>query len=44
MREINTYVLSRFVQHLKRRSQRGWRFPTEDTAYYYFARLGLIRL
>lgn len=44
MRDLNAYVLSRFVQHLKRRSQRGWRLPTEETAYAYFAHLGLVRL
>ena len=44
MRNINTYVLRRFTQHLKRRSQRGWHFPSEETAYAYFARLGLVTL
>jgi len=44
MRDLNTYVLRRFTQHLKRRSQRGWQFPTEEAAYTYFARLGLVRL
>ena len=44
MRDINTYVLRRFRQHLRGRSQRGWQFPTEETAYTYFARQGLVRL
>ena len=44
MRNINAYVLKRLHQHLKRRSQRGWNPPTDESDYHYFARLGLIRL
>jgi RNA-directed DNA polymerase len=44
MRNINAYVLKRLHQHLKRRSQRGWNTPTDESDYHYFARLGLIRL
>src|SRR5204863_764048 len=42
MRDINAYVLRRLAQHLKRRSQRGWRPPLDESTYRYFARLGLI--
>lgn len=41
MRDINAYVLGRLAQHLKRRSQRGWRPPKDESLYGYFARLGL---
>jgi RNA-directed DNA polymerase len=44
MRDINGYVLRRLVQHLRRRSQRGWRAPLEESPYHYFARLGLLTL
>jgi RNA-directed DNA polymerase len=44
MRDINAYVLSRLVQHLQRRSQRGWKAPSQESIYRYFARLGLLRL
>jgi len=44
LRDINAYVLSRLAQHLKRRSQRGWQFPTDESHYHYFARLGLLTL
>jgi RNA-directed DNA polymerase len=44
MRNINTYVLKRLHQHLKRRSQRGWNPPEDQSDYRYFAHLGLIRL
>ena len=44
MRNINAYVLKRLHQHLKRRSQRGWNPPADESDYHYFARLGLIRL
>jgi RNA-directed DNA polymerase len=43
-RDINAYVLSRLAKHLKRRSQRGWKAPTDESYYHYFARLGLVRL
>jgi RNA-directed DNA polymerase len=44
LRDINAYVLSRLAQHLKRRSQRGWQPPTDESPYHYFARLGLATL
>jgi RNA-directed DNA polymerase len=44
LRDINAYVHRRFIQHMRRRSQRGWQLPTEETTYTYFAQLGLIRL
>ena len=44
MRDINAYVLRRLAQHLKRRSQRGWKTPLNESGYHYFARLGLITL
>jgi len=44
MRDINAYVLRRLAQHLQRRSQRGWKAPTEESTYRYFARLGLLTL
>jgi RNA-directed DNA polymerase len=44
MRNINTYVLKRLHQHLRRRSQRGWNPPEDQSDYRYFAHLGLVRL
>ena len=44
MRDINAYVLRRLAQHLQRRSQRGWKPPTEKSTYRYFARMGLLTL
>jgi len=44
MRDINAYVLRRLAQHLQRRSQRGWKPPTEESTYRYFARMGLLTL
>lgn len=44
MRDINAYVLCRLAQHLKRRSQRGWTAPADESTYRYFARIGLITL
>jgi RNA-directed DNA polymerase len=44
MRDINAYVLRRLAQHLKRRSQRGWKRPTDESDYHCFARLGLVTL
>lgn len=43
-RNINAYVLRRLAQHLKRRSQRGAKLPTDESDYHYFARLGLVTL
>src|SRR5712671_2711050 len=37
MRDINAYVLRRLAQHLKRRSQRGWKAPADQSDYHYFA-------
>jgi RNA-directed DNA polymerase len=45
MRDINAYVLRRLVQHLRRRSQRGWRpSKKEESPASYLARLGLVTL
>ena len=44
MRDINAYVLRRLAQHLKRRSQRGWQAPLDESQYSYFARMGLLTL
>ncbi len=45
MRDLNAYVLRRLAQHLQRRSQRGWRGPSENESQYrYFARMGLVTL
>ena len=44
LRDINAYVLRRLAQHLKRRSQRGWKRPADESDYHYFARLGLVTL
>jgi RNA-directed DNA polymerase len=44
LRDMNAYLLSRLAQHLRRRSQRGWKPPTEESTYHYFARLGLVQL
>jgi RNA-directed DNA polymerase len=44
MRDINAYVLRRLAQHLKRRSQRGWQAPADQSHYRYFARMGLLTL
>jgi len=44
MRDLNAYVLRRLAQHLQRRSQRGWKRPTDESDYHYFARLGLVTL
>ncbi len=44
MRDINAYVLCRLAQHLKRRSQRGWNAPENESQYHYFARMGLLTL
>ena len=44
LRDINAYVLRRLAQHLKRRSQRGWQAPADQSDYHYFARMGLLTL
>src|SRR5436190_3780769 len=44
MRDINAYVLRRLAQHLKRRRQRGWKAPADQSDYHYFARMGLLTL
>jgi RNA-directed DNA polymerase len=40
-RDLNRYVVSKLVRQMRRRSQRGWKIPDEQTAYDYFVRLGL---
>jgi RNA-directed DNA polymerase len=44
MRDVNAYVLRRLAQHLKRRSQRGWKVPANLSQYHYFAQMGLLTL
>jgi RNA-directed DNA polymerase len=44
MRDINAYVHRRLAQHLKRRSQRSWQPPKDESRSGYFARLGLVTL
>jgi RNA-directed DNA polymerase len=44
LREINTYVRDRLVQHLRRRSQRPFRPPEGVTYYEQLQRMGLIYL
>ena len=44
MRNMHAFVQRRLVKHLQRRSQRGWRRPPDESAYAYFARMGLIKL
>jgi RNA-directed DNA polymerase len=44
LREINTYVRDRLVQHLRRRSQRPFRPPEGVTNYEQLQNLGLLYL
>ena len=44
LREINTYVRDRLVQHLRRRSQRPFRPPEGVTYYEQLQKLGLLYL
>jgi len=44
MRNIYAFVQCRVVKHLRRRSQRGWRQSHDESAYAYFARMGLVKL
>jgi len=32
-RDLNAYVLRRLARHLNRRSQRGWKRPTDETDF-----------
>jgi len=41
---INSYVRDRLSQHLRRRSQRGYRPPKGVTYYAQIQKLGLVRL
>lgn len=41
---VNRYAQSRIIQHLKRRSQRGYRRPSGISWYGYLEQLGLHRL
>jgi hypothetical protein len=43
-REIDWYVRARLVQHLQRRSQRGFEFPKDRTIYQWFETQGLVAL
>ena len=43
-RAMNRFVVERLTKHLHRRSQRGWRAPTGQSAYAHLVRLGLAQL
>jgi hypothetical protein len=43
-REIDWYVRERLIQHLQRRSQRGFEFPKDRTIFQWFEEQGLIAL
>lgn len=43
-RQINWYVRYRLFRHLKRRSQRPYRFPESESSYRFFQRVGLVTL
>lgn len=42
--EIDWYVRGRLIQHLQRRSQRGFEFPKDRTFFQWFEEQGLIAL
>jgi Group II intron, maturase-specific domain len=42
--EIDWYVRGRLIQHLQRRSQRGFEFPKDRTIFQWFQDQGLIAL
>ena len=42
--EIDWYVRERLIQHLQRRSQRGFAFPKDRTIFQWFEQQGLIAL
>jgi len=44
LREINTHVRDRLVQHLRRRSQRPFRPPEGVTYYEQLQKMGLLHL
>jgi RNA-directed DNA polymerase len=44
LRKINYFVGRRMIQHLHRRSQRGYRLPKRISPYAYLDQLGLIQL
>ena len=43
-RRINYYVRHRLARHLRRRSQRRYRHPADQTLYRHLEAAGLIRL
>lgn len=43
-RKINYFVQCRMVRHLKRRSQRGYKFPKGLSVYGYLNQLGVLQL
>ena len=43
-RKINYFVQCRMVRHLKRRSQRGYKFPKGISVYTYLNQLGIVQL
>lgn len=40
-RDMNFFILGRVLQHLERRSQRGYRRPRQESGYRFVQRLGL---
>jgi len=42
--EVDWYVRERLIQHLQRRSQRGFEFPKDRTIFEWFEEQGLIAL
>ena len=43
-RDLNSYVREKLTKHLQRRSQRAWKPPSDQSAYAYLNRMGLIQL
>lgn len=43
-RQINYFLQRRMIKHLRRRSQRGYKFPKGVSAYEYLDQLGLVQL
>jgi RNA-directed DNA polymerase len=43
-RKLNHFIRQRVVKHLRRRSQRGYKFPRGTSAYAHLQQLGLIQL
>jgi len=43
-RAMNHYLRGKVLKHLRRRSQRGYRIPKDQSAYSYIRQLGLMQL